>query len=120
MTPSGDRDFESTGDAGQAASVTRLGECQASVVWKVSTNVAWVDAEPDAIALIDLSLGPSARPYLVLEPAAHLWRIIGTEGANAEQLLSAADIAGVETPERLVEAFLEQLLELGILTREKR
>lgn len=68
-----------------------------------------MDSEGDAVAFVVTSAGVNAVPRLVLEPATHLWRVLGESPATREALEIVARAHVDDAAEALVDVFLGQL-----------
>lgn len=91
-------------------------EASGAVRWTISDAVAWVDTEPDAIAVVRVD-DPVARPALIPEPYAHLWRAIDTScGADQATLVRVVQELGGADAVPIVGEFLDRLVSLGLLT----
>lgn len=85
-----------------------------SEVFYPSPAVAWVDVEPDAIAVV-LATRDELGPMLVPEPLAQLWRALARpEGASRGHLM---DIVGDEDADAalVVNGFLNAFAGIGLI-----
>lgn len=83
--------------------------------WRIVSSIAWVDAEEDAVALVDLSAPRRARPILVSDPAARLWRALAEEPGTRAELEDAAQAPDAATASEFTDRFLTSLTELGLI-----
>lgn len=83
--------------------------------WRIAPTAAWVDAEVDGVAIIDLREPRHTRPVLVGEPGSRLWRRLGQGPANWEELSTAARAPDAATARDFVEHFTASLVGEGLL-----
>ena len=77
--------------------------------WRICDTVAWVDTEPDAIAVVRVD-EPNAIPALIPEPYAQLWRALDTpDGADRETLVRVVQNLGGPEPGAIVDEFIAQM-----------
>lgn len=81
--------------------------------WTIAPHIAWVAAETDAVAFVDLDV--DLTPRLVPEPAATLWRGLDPSGCSESDLVDLAENLVGGQGRSLVEAFIEQLNAIGVL-----
>lgn len=84
--------------------------------WTISDAVAWVDTEPDAIAVVRVD-DPVARAALIPEPYAQLWRALDTPGgADQATLVRVVQDLGGPDAGSILDAFLDRLGSMGFLS----
>ena len=88
-----------------------------TVRWQIDEAVAWVDTEPDAIAVVRVD-EPNARPALIPEPYAQLWRALDTPG-GADRATLQRVVQDLGTPDAgpIVDEFLDRLISMQLLSR---